>query len=132
VLADGDRTFEGRVAVIATGAATAVLKRSSILRHQPRAMLAARAYFEDIQAEVATTFSLRFHGVPLPGYGWVFPVSRTAANIGIGFMPTRRAFRTTRTTSQAFADFTRHLEYPLLSGARQVGPMKGYPIRVDF
>ena len=133
VHAEGGQTFDGRVAVIATGAATAVLKRSGILSHQPRAMLAARAYFEDIQEEVASTFSLRFHGVPLPGYGWVFPVSKTAANIGVGFMPSRRRFKATtnKTTSQAFEDFTRNLQ-PLLKGARQVGPMKGYPIRVDF
>jgi geranylgeranyl reductase family protein len=132
VHAEGGQTFEARAAVIATGAATAVLKRSGILSHQPRAMLAARAYFEDIQEEVASTFSLRFHGVPLPGYGWVFPVSRTAANIGVGFMPSRSRFRPAKTTSQAFEDFTRSLQMPLLSGARQVGPVKGYPIRVDF
>jgi len=131
VHAEGGRTFEGRVAVIATGAATAVLKRSAILSHQPRAMLAARAYFEDIQEEVASTFSLRFHGVPLPGYGWVFPVSKAAANIGVGFMPSRRTSKRTKTTGQAFQDFTSHLR-PLLRGASQVGPLKGYPIRVDF
>jgi geranylgeranyl reductase family protein len=132
VHADGGRSFDGRVAVIATGAATAVLKRSGILNRQPRAMLAARAYFEDIQAEVASTFSLRFHGVPLPGYGWVFPVSRTAANIGVGFMPSRRRLGPTKTTSQVFDDFTKSLQSPVLAGARQVGPVKGYPIRVDF
>jgi geranylgeranyl reductase family protein len=132
VHAEGGQSFEAHVAVIATGAATGVLKRSGILSHQPRAMLAARAYFEDIQQEVASTFSLRFHGVPLPGYGWVFPVSETAANIGVGFMPPRRTAKPSRTTSQAFEDFTRHLEKSLLSGARQAGPVKGYPIRVDF
>jgi menaquinone-9 beta-reductase len=132
VHAEGGQTVEGRVAVIATGAATAVLKRSGILSHQPRAMLAARAYFEDIQEEVASTFSLRFQGVPLPGYGWIFPVSKTAANIGVGFMPSRRTRKPARTTTHAFADFTRHLDTTLLKGARQAGRVKGYPIRVDF
>jgi len=133
VHAAGGRVFEGRVAVIATGAATAVLKRSAILSHQPRAMLAARAYFEDLQAEVASTFSLRFHGVPSPGYGWVFPVSKSAANVGVGFMPPRQAAKRprTKTSAHAFEDFTGQLQ-PLLGGARQVGPLKGYPIRVDF
>ncbi|MDQ6670516.1 MAG: geranylgeranyl reductase family protein [Chloroflexota bacterium] len=133
VHAEGGQMFEGRVAVIATGAATAVLKRSAILGRQPQAMLAARAYFEDLQVEVASTFSLRFHGVPLPGYGWVFPVNKRAANIGVGFMPRRPTSKRprTQTTAHAFEDFTRHLG-PLLQGARQVGPVKGYPIRVDF
>ncbi|MGI9148403.1 MAG: NAD(P)/FAD-dependent oxidoreductase [Chloroflexota bacterium] len=133
VHAEGGRTFEGRVAIIATGAATAVLKRSAILNHQPRAMLAARAYFEDIQNEIASTFSLRFHGVPLPGYGWVFPLSKTAANIGVGFMPRRGRSKSMRVTTpaHAFENFTSKLQ-TLSRGARQAGPVKGYPIRVDF
>ena len=62
------------MAIIATGAAFGVLTRSpASCRHQPRAMLAARAYFEDLQHEVPSTFQLRFDGVPMPGYGWVFP-----------------------------------------------------------
>jgi len=131
VYAEDGQTFTGRVVVLATGAATGVLKRSGILRHQPRAMLAARAYFEDIQADVASTFSLRFRGVPLPGYGWVFPVSKTTANIGVGFLPARRTSKPTQTASRVFAEFTRSL-HPFLNGARQAGPVKGYPIRVDF
>jgi len=133
VHAEDGRTFDGRVAVIATGAATGVLKRSGILNRQPLAMLAARAYFEDIQHDVASTFSLRFRGVPLPGYGWVFPVSRTAANVGVGFMPARGrvARRHTTRASKAFENFAAYLD-PFLRGARQVGPVKGYPIRVDF
>jgi geranylgeranyl reductase family protein len=126
----GGKAFEGRVAVIATGAAFGVLTRSGILKRKPRAMLAARAYFEDLQHEVATSFQLRLDGgAPLPGYGWVFPVGKHAANIGVGFLPRRQS----GTASQAFEHFVAGKAMrPLLSGARQVGPVKGYPIRVDF
>jgi menaquinone-9 beta-reductase len=127
VYADGGPTFHARVAVVATGAATAVLTRSGILKRQPRAMLAARAYFEDIEADIGQAFSLRFHGVPQPGYGWIFPVARNAANVGVGFLPCRGS----QTASQAFDGFMTNMR-PLLAGARQVGPVKGYPIRVDF
>src|SRR5712692_9400556 len=44
VLAEDGRAFEGRVAVIATGAAFGLLKRSGVLSRPPRTMLAARAY----------------------------------------------------------------------------------------
>src|SRR5215472_8385660 len=91
VHAQDGRTFDGRVAIVATGAATSVLKRSGILEQQPRAMLAARAYVEDLQQDVAHEFELRFDGVPMPGYGWVFPVGQRAANIGVGFLPHRRS-----------------------------------------
>src|SRR5207244_2913420 len=106
-----------------------LLKRSEILSRPPRAMLAARAYFEDLQTDVARSFQLRFDGVPMPGYGWVFPVKANAANVGVGFLPRHGS----GTASQAFAGFTRSTALrPMLEGARQVGPLKGYPIRVDF
>jgi geranylgeranyl reductase family protein len=123
--ADGQR-FEGRVAIIATGAATGALMRSGILRTQPRAMLAARAYYRDLPDELPETFQLRFDGVPSPGYGWVFPTARQAANVGVGFFPRRGS----GTAVEAFDKFVHRL--PALRGARQVGPVKGYPIRVDF
>jgi menaquinone-9 beta-reductase len=127
VQAVGGAAFEARTAVIATGAATAVLSRSGILTYQPRTVLAARAYFEDLQQEVARTFQLRFDGVPLPGYGWIFPVDRTVANIGVAFLPGGR----TLTARQAFDRFALRLR-PFLSGGHRGGPVKGYPIRTDF
>jgi geranylgeranyl reductase family protein len=131
VHAQNGQRFDARAAVIATGAATAVLKRSGILKTQPRAMLAARAYFEDLEQEVARTFQLRFDQVPLPGYGWIFPIAAKAANVGVGFLPGRRRYD--GTAGQAFDRF---VSGPALGralrGARQVGPVKGYPIRTDF
>src|SRR6266851_1570998 len=129
VHADDGRTFAGRVAVIATGAAFGLLKRSAIVSRPPRTMLAARAYFEDLQADVARSFQLRFDDVPMPGYGWVFPVKARAANIGVGFLPRTGS----ATASQAFDQFIRSTALRrMLDGARQDGPLKGYPIRVDF
>ena len=123
--ADGQR-FEGRVAIVATGAATGVLVRSGILPKQPRAMLAARAYFENLHARTQQAFQLRFDGVPAPGYGWVFPTSERTANVGVGFFP-RRGSGTAVAAFQRFVN-----RQPELRAARQVGPVKGYPIRVDF
>ncbi len=92
-------------------------------------MLAARAYFEDLQTEIMQSFQLRFDDVPMPGYGWVFPIRGKAANVGVGFLP-RRGFGT---ASQAFERFIHGTALrPMLDGARQDGPLKGYPIRVDF
>ena len=120
------QTYAGRMVIVATGAATNVLKQSGILTRQPQAMLAARAYFEDLRQDLPGTFQLRFDGVPSPGYGWVFPLSRRTANVGVGFMPTRQS----GTAVHAFQHFT-HVARTL-DGARRTGPVKGYPIRVDF
>lgn len=125
------RTLEARMAVVATGAATGVLVRSGILPRAPAGLLAARAYFENIAQELSDRLQLRFDGVHLPGYGWVFPLGGGAANIGVGFLPSRG-----RSSGTSRAAFERFIHSPgvrsLLSGARQVGPLKGYPIRVDF
>src|SRR5436305_2041891 len=75
------------------------------------------------------TFELSFTAVPMPGSGWFFPIAKHAANIGVGFLPRKRS----GTAAQAMARFTRgrHM-HGVLDGARQRGPLKGYPIRVDF
>jgi geranylgeranyl reductase family protein len=112
--------IRAKTAVIATGAATGVLTRSGILRHRPKAMLAARAYFEGIPE--GDNFQLRFDGVPLPGYGWVFPVGNGVANVGVGFLPRKKK----RTAHAVFDSWSQQLN------GRQVGPLRGYPIRVDF
>lgn len=114
-------SFEARTAIVATGAASGVLLRSGVLRRQPPSLLAGRAYFEDVTTRPA--LQLSFDGVPLPGYGWVFPVGQHAANVGVGFKPGRR--RTTRGVFDAFARSR-------LDGARQCGPLQGYPIRTNF
>jgi len=122
-LTSDGQDFRGRVGIIATGAASGVLTRSGILAKQPKAMLAARAYFEDLPDVLEPTFQLRFDHVPMPGYGWVFPTGPRAANIGVGFFPKPGS----GTAVQAFHTFA-----ATIPGARQVGPVKGYPIRVDF
>ncbi len=129
VHAEGRNPLRGRVAIVATGAATSVLRRSGILQRQPRAMLAARAYFANLQRDVAAAFQLRFDAVPTPGYGWVFPVGGRAANVGVGFLP-RRHSAPAHDAMKAFTHST--MIAGMLHGAQQVGPVKGYPIRVDF
>lgn len=129
VHADDGRVFTARVAVIATGAATGMLTRSGILRHKPRHMLAIRGYYAELQHEVARTFQLRLDGAPMPGYGWIFPVDRTVANVGVAFMPGRRS----PPASLAFDRFIRGTAVgPILENSRRLEPVKGYPIRTDF
>ncbi|MDQ3809097.1 MAG: geranylgeranyl reductase family protein [Chloroflexota bacterium] len=116
---------QARHAIIATGAAGAVLTRSGILRRQPRAIVAARAYFQDVP-DLGHKFQLHLDGVPLPGYGWLFPVASGVANVGVGFRPRKRG----RTARAVFEAWTAH--QPVLRQARRLEPVRGYPIRVDF
>jgi flavin-dependent dehydrogenase len=72
---------------------------------------------------------LFFDGVERPGYGWVFPTGPDTANIGCG------VFFDSGTPQPTHL---RHLvqSHPylqrILRNARQVGPIKGHPLRTDF
>ena len=115
--------FAASMAVLATGASTRVLWNSGILPRPPKTMLAARAYYRDGQHD--DRFELRFDHVPVPGYGWVFPLADGRLNAGVGFLPRRWH----RTTARAAFDVFVQKRLPT---ARQEGPVRGYPIRVDF
>jgi geranylgeranyl reductase family protein len=127
--------LKARLGIIATGASTPLLLRMGILKQTPPLALAARAYFEDIRG-ITDRLQLRFDGLPMPAYGWIFPLSKASANIGAGAFPAgwgRWRLPRTGTAKTAFDAF---LQAPalraMLTNARQVGPVKGYPIRIDF
>src|SRR6185295_1251641 len=75
--------LESKLAVIATGANTGLLRTTGLLKYSPPSNLAARAYFENVQG-LDDTIVLFFDGIERPGYGWVFPTSTNSANIGCG------------------------------------------------
>jgi geranylgeranyl reductase family protein len=126
-------TFRARSAVVATGASTNLLLAMGLLPERPAMMVAARTYFENVAAP-ADCGQFYFSGVPLPGYGWVFPLPDGGANVGAGFFRQGRfADRMPATPTVAFEQF---IQQPalrsILADARQVGPVKGYPLRIDF
>lgn len=130
----GGRAFEvsARLSIIATGASTALLARLGLIAKAPQMMLAARTYYEGTRP-FRDRIQIRFDGVPLPGYGWIFPLSATSANVGVGYFP--RGFTLRRrpaNASVALRAFVRGGGVgALLNGARAEGA-KGYPLRVDF
>jgi flavin-dependent dehydrogenase len=121
-------TAQARIAVIATGANTRLLMHAGILKQQPKVMVASRAYFENV-AGLSDIWTLRFDDVPMPGYGWVFPAGNGLANIGVGYFKEGRD----ASAAQPFKQFMASKAVrEMLIHAKQVGPVKGYPLRDDF
>jgi geranylgeranyl reductase family protein len=133
VIAQGGRRYRAKLAILATGASVGLLQTTGVLKRMPPTMVAARAYYENLRG-LDPTITFHFDGVPLPGYGWVFPVSDTCANVGAGYFKLRRRNRVLPASPRAALD--RFLQTPhlrrALDGARQAGPVKGFPLRVDF
>jgi geranylgeranyl reductase family protein len=124
----GGRTVDCKMTVIATGAQTGLLRNLGLLKQPPRPILAARAYFDHVEG-MDDSIVLFFDGVRRPGYGWVFPTSTQGANIGCGAFlesPISQASHLRR-----LIETHPHLRR-ILKDARQVGPIKGHPLRTDF
>ncbi len=118
--------IRARVAVIATGANTKLLVNMNLLRTPPHMMVAARTYFENVEG-LQDHFCMSFQNVPLPGYGWLFPMNEGLANIGIGFS-TREGRPSVQSALRSFFPVIQDL----LKHAHQIEPIRSYPIRTDF
>lgn len=122
--------YRGRATVLAVGASLPLARSLGLAPNPPAYSFAARAYFENVDMPT-DVLDFRFDGVPLPGYGWLFPLSDRRANIGAGYY-----HRSAATPSTAAATLEQLLAHPpiqdRLRRARQVGPVKGFPIRTDF
>lgn len=126
--------YRAKLALLATGVSTRLLIAAGVLDRTPPVMVAARAYFEGFK-DLPEQTQFRFDGVPLPGYGWLFPVSPTCANVGAGYYAgeARVARRMPPSPRVAFERFVAHPPVrQVLAGTRQVGPLKSYPLRLDF
>jgi flavin-dependent dehydrogenase len=125
---DGRDPLTCGLAIIATGANTKLLREVGLLRQAPPVNLAARGYFENVE-DLDDSLILFFDGVEMPGYGWVFPTSKTSANIGCGVffdsqIPQPTQLRKLIQTHPYLKN--------ILKNARQSGPIKGHPLRTDF
>ncbi|MCZ6529851.1 MAG: geranylgeranyl reductase family protein [Chloroflexi bacterium] len=123
-------SWSSRIVILAVGANVGLLKRQGLVPKRLEFSYAVRSYIKGITA-VDRQLHIRFDGVPLPGYGWIFPVSRDSANVGVV------AFRKAKGTSNSiYAVFERFLRQPLvaemLSMGHPRGSTKGYPLRTDF
>ena len=120
--------IECALAVIATGANSSLLQKLGLLKKSPSINLAARTYFENIE-DLDDSLILFFDGINLPGYGWVFPTGEGTANIGCGVFYEESISQAVRL--RGFIEEHPYLRR-VLKNARQVAPIKGYPLRTDF
>jgi geranylgeranyl reductase family protein len=123
-------SYRSRVVILAIGANMGLLQQLNILRHQPRPIIAVRGYYEDLQ-NVEDRIEAHFEDVPMPGYGWVFPISKTSANIGLGMWKERvDQHGSLRSAMASFLNGARLKS--VAADSKLVGVLKSYPLRIDF
>lgn len=121
--------YKARVAILAVGANTRLLSDLGILKRAPKPIIAIRAYYKNMR-DLDDSIQIHFERVPMPGYGWVFPISKNSANVGIGTWRNPEKHSSLRAAMQAFLQSPRM--QTMLAGAEQVGVVKSYPLRTDF
>jgi geranylgeranyl reductase family protein len=128
-------TARARMAILATGAHTSLLQQTRLRRRPSPVALAARAYVDHLDQLESDTVQFHFDCVPLPGYGWVFPLSASRANVGLGAFPcgwpwARRQHPVP--PKRAFAAFIHSPRLRAMFARATIAPMYGFPIRMDF
>lgn len=116
------------LAVIAVGANTSLLKNLGFLQKAPPVNVAARCYFEGVK-DLDESVTVIFDKIRLPGYAWVFPTSSTSANVGCGVFFDDEVPQTTRLRDLIH---NHPLLQKILKDAKQVGPIKSFPLRTDY
>ncbi len=127
---DGPLTFRARHVVLATGANIGLLAHNGFVRRKRRMVLAARGYYANVSLP-AKHYDFHFDLELLPGYAWIFPTGDSSANIGAGVYPT---FWASHKPARVLLDefIGRQQTRGELAGVRLSGPVKGYPLRVDY
>jgi geranylgeranyl reductase family protein len=125
--------YQAKLIVVSVGANLRLLSDLGILVKKPNMIIAARAYFEGMQG-LGDRVQAHFADVPMPGYGWVFPISETAANIGMGYWSTRKPLAGRKASIRS--EMETFLSSPkirtMLEGASMQGSIQSYPLRIDF
>ncbi len=126
--------INGRIIILAVGANFSLLSKMGITKRKPSLILGARGYYEGLEG-ISDRVVARVADVPLPGYGCVFPISETAANIGIGFwgswLPWNKPPSSARNALDHFLAHSPRMKR-VMKRAQINGKIQGFPLRVDF
>lgn len=123
----GARRERAHAAVVATGAATPLLRSAGLLRHQPAFMIAAREYVRGLPPP-GHRLRMGYAGTATLGYGWIFPIADDAVNLGAGIFQGQPGL-SARGVLETFRD--RSSLGRLVAGGISSG-RTSYPLRTDF
>jgi geranylgeranyl reductase family protein len=117
------------ITILATGASVGLLRAFGLLQTLPPGINAIRGYFSGVP-DLSDELEFYFDPALAPGYAWVFPMAGNRANIGLGVLARGRGSREAPNLHRCMDEFL--VRHARLQGIRRDGPLKGYPLRIDF
>jgi flavin-dependent dehydrogenase len=115
--------------VLATGTSIGLLRAFGLLSRMPPGINAIRGYFAGIP-DLTEELEFYFDNMLAPGFAWAFPVGKGLANVGLGVFAHSGTKIEIPSLRRLLGEFME--SRPRLRGAREAGPLKGYPLRIDF
>jgi geranylgeranyl reductase family protein len=127
----GELRLTAGLVILADGSPAPLTRRLGLSTGQPE-MIAIRRYFA---GDVGPQERLEIHFRPhiAPGYAWIFPISESCVNVGIGTFRHHVRDRKLR-LREALDDFIADtaLTEGRLARAEPAGPLQGHPLRMQL
>jgi len=133
-LRDGQEVeVNAKVVVGADGPHSRLGRTMGLLTKDPRYLgISLRRYFEGVE-QIGDHLEIYSEKAIIPGGGWIFPVSETVANVGVGAMlyHVKQRNMDIRGLLEAFVNETPHAA-PKLKNARPISPARGSLLRLGL
>jgi menaquinone-9 beta-reductase len=82
-----EKEFKAKIIIAADGAYSVIRRKLNLFDSDSNNwIVAVRAYYDKVKIPDKNSIELHFIDSILPGYFWIFPVSETKANIGLGII----------------------------------------------
>jgi len=120
--------------VLATGAATGLIKKAGLLENPLPSAFAARVYHHGRLNGLSGQLTVFYERAFLPGYAWVFPLGPDLYNIGCAVFLSHITGEQIPNLRSVFNGFLAHLaeSHPSLDLGRLSASLKGAPIRTGL
>lgn len=129
-----EKTIKSKIVVAADGTHSIIAKKIADKNRKYESKysaIAVRTYFENVNG-LKDCLEIHYKKNILPGYGWIFPVNKTSANIGVT-IHYQYYKKQNRNITQLFYDFINNNKYAKakLKNAKMIQPIQGWPLSYD-
>lgn len=122
------REFFGQCVIGADGPYSIIASGMSRLnRHRKQMGFALRAYFNGVSG-IKNSIEIHYDKNMIPGYGWLFPVGKKRANVGVGIFTRFKNNHGIKKMFEGFINENPFVSVKLKDAEMEPGSLKGWPL----